>query len=189
LFGHLFSGRYEALLVDGGTAGYLRTVCRYVHLNPVRAKLIGPGAPLRGFRWSSLPLYLEAPRKRPVWLRVARVLGEEDIPQDSKAFRRELLAQMTQKFGQHHYGRERAESKLVRAEQVLAKELAARGWTEDELKTRKKGHPVKVEIAGRQRRETTMTLRWIAERLTMESLAFLNHRLYFMRQEKDDNRN
>ena len=32
--GHLFSGRYKALIVEGGGHGYLRTVCDYVHLNP-----------------------------------------------------------------------------------------------------------------------------------------------------------
>src|SRR5215469_18507550 len=42
LFGHLFSGRYKALIVDGSGNGYLRTVCDYVHLNPVRAKLLRP---------------------------------------------------------------------------------------------------------------------------------------------------
>jgi REP element-mobilizing transposase RayT len=40
LFGHVFSGRYKALLVEGGGGGYLKTVCDYVHLNPVRAKLL-----------------------------------------------------------------------------------------------------------------------------------------------------
>ena len=34
LFGHLFSGRYKALFVDGSGNGYLKTVCDYVHLNP-----------------------------------------------------------------------------------------------------------------------------------------------------------
>jgi putative transposase len=218
LFGHLFSGRYKALLVDGGNAGYLRTVCRYVHLNPVRAKLIGPQALLREFRWSSLPLFLETPGKRPAWLRTDRVLGEEGILKDSaagrreferrmeerrqldepeefggirrgwclgdEAFRQELLAQMTGKVGQNHYGRERAESDLARAEQVLASELAARSWTEEDLKTRKKGDPVKVEIASRLRRETTMTLRWIAGRLTMGSLAYLNNQLYLARKKR-----
>ena len=38
-WGHLFSGRYKALVVDGGSPGYLRTVCDYVHLNPSRAGL------------------------------------------------------------------------------------------------------------------------------------------------------
>jgi len=39
-FGHLFSGRYKALIVDGSGSGYLKTVCDYVHLNPARAKLL-----------------------------------------------------------------------------------------------------------------------------------------------------
>ncbi len=43
LFGHLFSGRYKALIVDGSGDGYLRTVGEYVHLNPVRAKLLRQG--------------------------------------------------------------------------------------------------------------------------------------------------
>ena len=38
--GHVFSGRYKALIVDGSGNGYLRTVCDYVHLNPVRAGLL-----------------------------------------------------------------------------------------------------------------------------------------------------
>jgi hypothetical protein len=38
LCGHLFAGRYQALVVEGSGNGYLRTVCDYVHLNPVRAK-------------------------------------------------------------------------------------------------------------------------------------------------------
>jgi REP element-mobilizing transposase RayT len=42
LFGHLFSGRYKSLIVDGSGNGYLRTVCDYVHLNPARAKLLRP---------------------------------------------------------------------------------------------------------------------------------------------------
>src|SRR5215472_13999298 len=40
LFGHLFSGRYKALIVDGSGNGYLKSVCDYVHLNPARAKLL-----------------------------------------------------------------------------------------------------------------------------------------------------
>jgi hypothetical protein len=37
LFGHLFSGRYKALLVDAASPGYFHAVCEYVHLNPVPA--------------------------------------------------------------------------------------------------------------------------------------------------------
>ena len=51
-FGHLFSGRYKALIVEGSGTGYLKTVCDYVHLNPVRAKLLKPEQPLREYPWS-----------------------------------------------------------------------------------------------------------------------------------------
>ncbi|MEA2061900.1 MAG: transposase [Thermodesulfobacteriota bacterium] len=36
--GHLFQGRYKAILVDSD--GYLRELIRYIHLNPVRANLV-----------------------------------------------------------------------------------------------------------------------------------------------------
>jgi len=48
----VFAGRYKALVVDGSGNGYLRTVCDYVHLNPVRAKLIQPETALESFDWS-----------------------------------------------------------------------------------------------------------------------------------------
>ena len=52
LCGHLFAGRYKALIVDGSGNGYLRTVCDYVHLNPVRANLLKADAALQDYRWS-----------------------------------------------------------------------------------------------------------------------------------------
>src|SRR5882724_6911288 len=57
LFGHLFSGRYKSLIVDGSGNGYLRTVCDYVHLNPVRAKLLGVRQKLGHYPWSSYREY------------------------------------------------------------------------------------------------------------------------------------
>jgi REP element-mobilizing transposase RayT len=64
VFGHLFSGRYKAIVVDGSGNGYLRTVCDYVHLNPVRAKLLTPEEPLRAYAWSTYGQYLLPPGKR-----------------------------------------------------------------------------------------------------------------------------
>ena len=90
LFGHLFSGRYKGLIVDGSGDGYFKTVCDYVHLNPVRAKLLVPEQRLREYRWSSWPEYLKRPGQRPEWLRVERLLGEYGIPKDSAAGRRRL---------------------------------------------------------------------------------------------------
>ena len=99
LFGHLFSGRYKALIVDGRGAGYLQSVCDYVHLNPARAKLVPAEQPLKTFVWSSWPAYLLAPSKRPVWLRVDRWLGEWGIPKDSPAGRQRLEAALEARRG------------------------------------------------------------------------------------------
>lgn len=93
-FGHVFSGRYKALIVDGSGTGYLRTVCDYVHLNPVRAKLLKPQERLLAYPWSSLGLYLAAPPHRPAWLRVDRLLGEHGIQRDDSAGREQFERRM-----------------------------------------------------------------------------------------------
>ena len=206
LFGHLFSGRYKSLIVDGSGNGYLRTVCDYAHLNPVRAKLLSPDQALRTYRWSSYGEYLKAPGKRPRWLRVDRLLGEMGIPQDSAAgrrqfelmmeerrrkdepgdwkavrrgwclgdepFRQELLEQMGRQMGRHHGGPERQESAQARAERLLAEELKRRGWSHEELDQRPKGDRVKVQMAKRLRKETTMTMDWIARKLNMGAAGY-----------------
>jgi len=46
--GHLFQGRYKAILVD--KASYLLELSRYVVLNPVRAKMVGHP---KQYKWSS----------------------------------------------------------------------------------------------------------------------------------------
>jgi|SRR5581483_5647409 len=94
LFGHLFSGRYKSLIVDGSGTGYLKTVCDYVHLNPARARLLKPQEKLTRYRWSTYPAYLLPARKRPKWLRVGRLLGEHGLAGDSKAQRREFALRM-----------------------------------------------------------------------------------------------
>jgi REP element-mobilizing transposase RayT len=218
LFGHLFSGRYKSLIVDGSGSGYLRTVCEYVHLNPARAKMLRPEQALREYRWSSWPEYLRPPKTRPGWLRVRRVMGESGILQDSaagrrelerqmesrraaesgatykpirrgwffgeKALKQELLGQMSQRLGPEHYGAERQESQVEQAEQVVKEELRQRRWTEATLGERKKGEIEKVKIAMRLRKETLVTVAWIAARLQMGSVANVNALLYRWRQGK-----
>ena len=96
-FGHLFSGRYKSLVVDGSGKGYLKTVCDYVHLNPARAKWVKPGQGLEVFRWSSYPEYLKAPEQRVEWLRVDRLFGEWRIAKDSEAGRGEFARGMEER--------------------------------------------------------------------------------------------
>jgi hypothetical protein len=73
--------------VNGSGSGYLKTVCDYVHLNPVRAKLVNAEDKLSDYRWSSYGEYLKSSRDRQPWLRVERLLGEWGIPKDSAAGR------------------------------------------------------------------------------------------------------
>ena len=51
--GHLFQGRYKAILCDGDA--YLLTLLKYIHLNPVRAKISGRPDE---YLWSSHHAYL-----------------------------------------------------------------------------------------------------------------------------------
>jgi len=212
-FGHLFSGRYKALVVDGSGNGYLKTVCDYVHLNPARAGLLEDVQTLQSYPWSSYPFYLRDPSQRPAWLRVDRLLGEWGIPMDSPAgreefggrmeirrqcekhpeidpyqagwcvgseeFRKELLAQISQAARPWHNDPEVRESSLAKAERIVEEELQRSGWTTLHLAALRKGHPCKLAIAERLRRETTVTLKWIAARLQMGApshLACLLHR-------------
>jgi putative transposase len=67
--GHLFQGRYRALLVEMET--YCQELSRYIHLNPVRAELVK--AP-EDYRWSSYPAYIGLKRK-PFWLETSLILS------------------------------------------------------------------------------------------------------------------
>ena len=40
LGGHLFQGRYKALVIDGEESGYFLQVSSYIHLNPIRTGLV-----------------------------------------------------------------------------------------------------------------------------------------------------
>src|SRR5918995_620648 len=67
--GHLFQGRYKAILVE--KESYLLELSRYIHLNPWRVK--GSMDPMK-YPWSSLGSYVGA-RAVPSWLTVKDVLS------------------------------------------------------------------------------------------------------------------
>lgn len=157
LFGHLFSGRYKSLIVDGSGSGYLKSVCDYVHLNPARAKLLAANQPLKDFAWSSWPAYLLAPSKRPAWLRVDRVLGEWGIPKDSPAGRQRLEQALEERCG----AEEGEEFKTIR-----------RGWCLGEKTFRKEllaqmNERIGAEHYGEERTETAEA---VAERIIAAEL-------------------
>lgn len=67
--GHLFQGRYKAILVDADA--YLAELSRYIHLNPVRAGIVDMP---EKYSWSSYRYYI-GKKKKPEWLSVGFILG------------------------------------------------------------------------------------------------------------------
>ena len=215
--GHLFSGRYKALVVEGSGDGYLRTACDYTHLNPVRARLLPLESRLLEYPWSSFGGYLTAPRHRPGWLRVERLLGEHGIAQDTAAgrreferrmearragegdpeqwkgmrrgwclggqeFQRQLLERLHGQLGPDHSGEMRAQAERARAEAIVTEEMKRLRWNEGEWSRRAKSDPHKLALAARLRRETTLTIAQIAERLRMGSRKSVAPKLHAWRK-------
>lgn len=85
--GHLFEGRYKAIVVERGEA--LDRVCHYIDLNPVRAGVVGVDQ-LESYRFGSFARLMR-PKQRPVWLDVGAALAEagglSDTPRGRAAYR------------------------------------------------------------------------------------------------------
>jgi len=81
--GPIFRGRYKSIVVDADV--YLLRLSRYIHLNPVAAKLVKQA---EAYPWSSYPAYLKK-SKEPLWLRTGETLdyfGKKSYRQKYKAF-------------------------------------------------------------------------------------------------------
>lgn len=120
-WGHLYQGRYKSLVIDNEDPSYFQTVSTYIHLNPVRAKLVDlEKNSILDYPWSSLSYYRLKPSKRPKALMVLRVLGNLNM-KDTPA-------------GRKHYSewiQERAVEELeLKSEKELDRERKSlkRGW-------------------------------------------------------------
>ncbi len=69
LSGHLFQGRFKAVLVDADE--YLKHLSRYIHLNPVRAGIVES---VKDYPWSSYPCF-SGYKKAPEWLETQWLLS------------------------------------------------------------------------------------------------------------------
>ena len=98
--GHLYGGRYKAVLVEApedgsaGDADYFTTLIDYIHLNPVRARLIeitdGKLPAVDSYRWSSLPEYRKKRSARPDFLETSKGFGTFAL-KDGPAGRRQFV--------------------------------------------------------------------------------------------------
>ena len=115
LSGHLFQGRYKAVIVDPGERNYFVTLSDYIHLNPVRAGLVQLHDKLFNYSWSSYPWYSRA-ANRPSCFEPERVLGELGL-EDTNGGRRAYAERM----------RARAVEEREAKESPMHSELR-RGW-------------------------------------------------------------
>ncbi len=78
--GRPFQGRYKGIVVEPGHA--FAQVCHYIHLNPVRARIVSAENPAE-YRWGSLAHFVG--RGRPAWLDASTVLEEAGGLSDTKS--------------------------------------------------------------------------------------------------------
>jgi REP-associated tyrosine transposase len=86
--GHLFQGRYKAILVE--IDEYAKELSRYIHLNPVRAKIVETP---EEYAWSSYNFYI-GKQKSPGWLHRDFILGYfgKKVPSAQKGYRKFIRA-------------------------------------------------------------------------------------------------
>ena len=96
----------------------------------------------------------------------------------SGGFRRELLLRMEGELREHHSGElHRAEAE-AKVERIIGEELQRHCWAEADLLARRKNDPVKLEMAARLRRETTLSTKAIALRMHLGSSKAANRSLH-----------
>ena len=96
----------------------------------------------------------------------------------SEAFRKEMLQRMEGSLGGHHAGELHRQAADAKAERIIAEELQQRGWREEHLVVRRKNDPAKLDIATRLRKETTLPIKAIADRIHLGTSKSANMKLY-----------
>ena len=138
IFGHLFQGRYKAVVVEVEAGNYFAVVSTYVQLNPALAGLIRVGEErLAGYRWSSYPWYVRAGEARPGWFVTERVLGNLGLPPEARKGYEAYIEGRVLELGLKRGRKELAEEwkAIRRGWYVGGTELQAIGWL------KRKGQP------------------------------------------------
>ena len=123
--GHLFQGRYKALVVQKDR--YLLALVRYIHENPVRARIVGRPSE---YPWSSDQWYEKG--RGPAWLDVDSVLGM--LARGRQAAVRAYRALMTRGDGSD-YEELRSIGQVVKGDEEFAMRIFE-DWGEPDLSRR-----------------------------------------------------
>ena len=95
-WGRVFGDRYKAVAVEGADRYHYQTLMDYIHLNPVRARIITPKhkQSVLDYAWTSLAGgYALAPKHRAGWLAVADGLAAFGL-EDTAAGRRQMVERL-----------------------------------------------------------------------------------------------
>ena len=97
--GHLFQGRYRGILVDKDA--YLLELSRYIHLNPVRAKLVDKP---EQYAWSSYSSYIAKGKEIP-WLESNWILSQFGLDRNTSRKRyREFVSKAVEESTESPFG-------------------------------------------------------------------------------------
>ena len=134
--GHLFQGRYKAIICQRDK--YLLALIRYIHLNPVRAKLVtGP----QRYRYSGHNGYLSSGAPKIVEITpILKLLGGK------KAYERFVLEGMGENHNEGYYA---VEDQRYLGEQGFGEEISRETEETDERKANKPIETAFKEIARR----------------------------------------
>jgi putative transposase len=113
---------------------------------------------------------IEANDPRSAQIRRGWYFGAED-------FLARLLDRLTGSVSEHHQARERNETEEQKAERMIRARLKQLHWTSSDLRARRKGDRQKVRLARELRADTTVSLKWIAQRLEMGSWTYVSNLL------------
>lgn len=89
--GHLFQNRYKSILCEEET--YLLELVRYIHLNPLRARLVSSFDDLSGFQYCGHGCILGCNRELESWMPVKDLLDRfgDNLGQSRSAYRQYVL--------------------------------------------------------------------------------------------------
>ena len=99
LRGHVFGGRYKAVVVQHAKGEYFPALLDHAHLNLVRAKLVKLVDGVDSYPRTSLSYYRKPPSKRELWQFVAKGLAEIGL-RDTASGRRKFLERLEVKAGE-----------------------------------------------------------------------------------------
>jgi len=147
-----------------------------------------PGWLQPGRVFAAFDIAEDSPAGRELWVRALEDRRAAMTPSDWCRLRRgwyfgdagfgaSLLSQLATGARVIGHGVVPRSAQELRGRQIIAEELAGRGWTSADLARTRKADPAKVAIARRLRRETVLSLRWMAGELLAGSSNTLRNAL------------